>query len=59
MIEEGNFVSFEIFENLNVKINFLEYRSLKGVVFERLKVLNNNKVEYGLFILNFFSIFYK
>lgn len=32
---------------------------LKKVIFERLKVLNSYKVEYGLYILNFFSIFNK
>lgn len=59
MTEEGNFVSLETLENSNVKTNFLEYRSLKGAVFERLKALNNNKVEYGPFIPNSLSIFYK
>lgn len=57
MTEEGNFVSLETLEDSNVKTNFLEYRSLNGAIFERLKALNNDKVEYGPFIPNSLSYF--
>lgn len=50
---EGNF-KYELLRKVKI---FLVYISLKEVILERLKILNKNKVEYGLFILIFFNLF--
>lgn len=39
MTEECNYVGIETLENSNVKTNFLEYRSLKGAFFLKIKSL--------------------
>lgn len=41
---EGNFISFEFFNNLYVNINFLEYVGFKKVVLDRIGIYNIKEV---------------
>lgn len=60
MADEGNFMGLRTLRNLNVKTFFLkEYIGFEEAIFERLKSQIIIKVDYGPFILNSFSMFYK